>query len=929
MAVPVLAPLRVLVWTDGGKSTALPRDPVDRGGARMSFSFAATSAEWLAGGHPDRADVLVLHAGPSMALELLGGPARPGLPRGDLPAVVLACGSHAELPVAALLAAGVDEICTADSLTALLDAVLVARERSRLKPSTRRADRFTRILSQATRAGPLLDEALGFLATEFDVELAALGEVTGGTEDVLRVVHECRRGSLSVLGEHPWSQLLAPADVAALRAGRSVAIDDAGAQHPHRAGATRLASQAVRAVVAVPVCADGGLRAVIVLNQREPRPWLAAEVRLLEELAGRLFAFVDRLRAHQQLARSEQIFRRLAESDLVGVGVGRLDGEVVHLNDEMLRMMGRSRADLEAGRIDWREMIAPEFRAGLAEDLRQLVASGQRSGHECAFLRPDGGRTPYLASSALIEPGDGLHAWLALDLTRVRAAEAEAQASAEFLRFAMDSANAGVWSFDLVTGSLYWSEGVYRITGFDPAQGPPSMEAWSARVHPDDLPQLLRLKAGTPDGPFETLSVQFRFYPEPGVERWILSQGRLERAADGTHLRYSGLDIDVTALRRSEQAGELANRRLEESYALLDTVFDCAPIGLTFLDRDYRYVRINQTLASLNGLPVEAHLGRTIEEVLPTVWPSVQPLLDQVRDTGVPIADVLVRAPVPGRPTGPEETWWLAGYFPIRVRGELSGFGIVAQDVTVQTNAGHLLRLADERKDRFLATLAHELRNPLAPIRNAVAILRRLQGKGDPAPLIAMIERQVVHMVRLVDDLLEVSRISRDKLELRLEPFDLRDVVAAALEISNPLLVEKNHQLHVDVAATPVAVHGDRVRLVQVTANLLNNAAKYTHPGGRIALTVAVEGGDAVIIVQDNGIGITAQDLPAIFEVFAQVEARQAMVQDGLGIGLWLVRQLATLHGGRVDAYSDGQGTGSRFVVRLPRQAAAGTAAAH
>jgi signal transduction histidine kinase/ActR/RegA family two-component response regulator len=236
-----------------------------------------------------------------------------------------------------------------------------------------------------------------------------------------------------------------------------------------------------------------------------------------------------------------------------------------------------------------------------------------------------------------------------------------------------------------------------------------------------------------------------------------------------------------------------------------------------------------------------------------------------------------------------------------------------------QERAEKSLREADRRKDEFLAMLAHELRNPLAPMRNSLHLLRL---NGDSSPTLGsvreMMERQINHMVRLVDELLEVSRITRGKIELRKEHVELSAIISSAVETSKPLIEGAGHQLMVELPSDPLIFDADPVRLTQVFANLLNNATKYTKPGGKIWLTVHREGGEAVATVRDTGIGISAEMLPRVFEIFTQVDPAHRGMQAGLGIGLTLVRSLVQMHGGTVTAFSQGLDQGSEFVVRLP-----------
>jgi signal transduction histidine kinase len=233
--------------------------------------------------------------------------------------------------------------------------------------------------------------------------------------------------------------------------------------------------------------------------------------------------------------------------------------------------------------------------------------------------------------------------------------------------------------------------------------------------------------------------------------------------------------------------------------------------------------------------------------------------------------------------------------------------------------ANEALKNADRRKDEFLATLAHELRNPLAPIRNALEIMRVADGNvGAMDQARDIIERQVGQMVRLINDLLDVSRITRGKLVLSTEPVSISEVMEAAVETSRPLLEVAQLVFQHTVNDDGLTVVGDRLRLSQVFANLLNNAAKYTEPGGTVTLTAQRDGGQAVIRVRDTGVGIPTDVLPHVFELFTQVDRNLNRSQGGLGIGLALVQQIIALHGGSVSVHSDGIGKGSEFVVRLP-----------
>jgi two-component system CheB/CheR fusion protein len=229
------------------------------------------------------------------------------------------------------------------------------------------------------------------------------------------------------------------------------------------------------------------------------------------------------------------------------------------------------------------------------------------------------------------------------------------------------------------------------------------------------------------------------------------------------------------------------------------------------------------------------------------------------------------------------------------------------------------LREADHRKDEFIALLGHELRNPLAVIHNVLQILSRPQAsQADLEESRAMMEKQVSHLTRLVDDLLDVSRFTHGKIQLRKEQVELAATAKHAIECVLPLVDSVGHKLTVSLPAQPVHLEADPTRLEQILHNLLNNAVKYTEPGGNIDLSVEESNGVAIIRVRDNGVGIPAAFLPKLFNLFTQAERSQDRTRGGLGIGLALVRKLVEMHGGEVEAHSEGPGKGSEFVVRLP-----------
>lgn len=377
---------------------------------------------------------------------------------------------------------------------------------------------------------------------------------------------------------------------------------------------------------------------------------------------------------------------------------------------------------------------------------------------------------------------------------------------------------------------------------------------------------------------------------------------------------------------RTEKALADVHRQLEETFALLDRMLSNSPVGLAFLDRELRYLRVNESLAAINGLPVRDHLGKTVAEVLPRLWPVLEPQFRQVVEEGRPVVELECSTGGPdpeGSTGGPLEPGdsrhWLVTYYPIFGNGGgMIGVGVVVVDVTAQKRAAEVLREADRRKDEFLATLAHELRNPLAPLQNALHILRMGRGGTSLNTTLDLMDRQLAQVIRLVDDLLDVGRIAGGKLELRKEPIALSAVVDRAVECSRPLIDARGHALTVSLPREPVHMLADPARLAQVFSNLLNNSAKYTEKGGEIRLAAERRGSEVVVQVRDNGTGIPADVLPRVFDMFTQADRPLERGAGGLGIGLTLARRLVEMHAGAIRARSEGPGRGSEMTVTLP-----------
>jgi PAS domain S-box-containing protein len=399
----------------------------------------------------------------------------------------------------------------------------------------------------------------------------------------------------------------------------------------------------------------------------------------------------------------------------------------------------------------------------------------------------------------------------------------------------------------------------------------------------------------------------------------------LERGADGYltwPIEPRELIAHVEALLRMRRA-ERAARDKEE---LLRVTLSSIAEAVIATDRDGRVTFLNPMAQTLTGWPQQEAVGKVLADVLHVVNEHTrqpidnpaQRVLGQERDVEMVNSAVLIARDGTERPIDDSAS---------AIRdpdGNVVGVVMVFRDVTEQRKVEQSMREASQRKDEFLAMLAHELRNPLAPIRNALQVLN-LVGSQEPKAqqARAMIERQVDHLVRLVDDLLDVSRITRGLIQLQKERIDLSVIVARAVESSRPLIDARRHVLEVTLPEASLPVHADAVRLAQVFLNLLNNAAKYTPAGGRISLTVTVDGAPdrgetARVRVCDTGVGIAPEMIDKVFDLFTQVDHTLERSEGGLGIGLTLVRRLAEMHGGSVTCWSAGPGQGSEFLVSLP-----------
>ncbi|MBL8850962.1 MAG: PAS domain S-box protein [Planctomycetaceae bacterium] len=480
-------------------------------------------------------------------------------------------------------------------------------------------------------------------------------------------------------------------------------------------------------------------------------------------------------------------------------------------------------------------------------------------------------------------------------------------------RRAADGADAMVYELDLPADDgreiVTHTYGVEHIVGSEQLPAELTSRWWHTRIHPDDLPRhLAEMRSAITDPGSTAYRTGYRVRRGDDSWRYVEDVGQIVRRPDGRARRLAGTILDVTDRTIAETALLASEQRFRD---LAETV----PSIVWTADPSGALTYVNSRWLEYCGLSAEDNAR---------CWPDVG-LHPDDRDRCLSAwnktlhegADFQVE--VRHRRHDGEYRWFVSKALPQRDdAGRVAAWFGVTTDIHGQKELEGQLRDADRRKDEFLATLAHELRNPLAPIRAALDLLRVQGDEQNFQQARDVMERQVVHMVRLIDDLLDVSRINRNKLKLRKDRVELAAAVQQAVENCRTHWEPVGHRLHVEMPADPIVVLADPVRLAQILGNLLTNACKYTPPGGDIRLSVQGLENTAVITIRDSGVGIPDEMLPRVFEMFTQVDRSLERADGGLGIGLSLVKRLVELHEGTVTASSAGPGRGAEFCVRLP-----------
>ncbi|WP_165250656.1 PAS domain S-box protein [Paludisphaera soli] len=821
---------------------------------------------------------------------------------------------------------------------------------------------------EATDPGEIPAVAARLLAEHLGADRCAYAEVED--ESVFVITGDHARGVPSIVGRWPLAAFGAALE-RRMAANEPFVLEDS--EVDAEAGEDREAYRAtrIRAVVCVPLHKEGRLIAAMAVHQASPRRWTDEEVALLRTVVDRCWESLERARVTRELKASEARYRAMVETTPDCVKLVDASGRVLQMNPAGLAMV-----EAEAGEVVGRpigESIAPEHREAFAAFIAR-VCRGERGTLEYEMIGRRGTRR-HMESSAgpMPAPGGRFHMLAVSRDVSERAAAARALAeSRSRLDYAVRLSGVGFWYCDLPSFDMTWDERVKQHFHL-PASSRPTLDDFYARIHPEDR-EPTRRGIESSIGGRVGYDVHYRTVePTTGDMKWIRAIGGASYAPDGTPIRFDGVTVDVSAQKRDEERQARLLLRERERSRLLRRMADAAlaihaagsleGVLRAMVEQTRGVVGAHQAVSSLT-------VGDDWAQAITTV--SMSDKYARWRDFAVEPtgAGIYARVARSGRPMRltqaeleahpgwrnfsghaaehPPMRGWLAAPLVGRDGRSLGLLQLSDKeegdftelDEAVIVQLAHVaavavenarlyaeLREEDRRKVEFLALLAHELRNPLAPLRNGLQLMRQAEVPAPVAWARDMMSRQLGHMVRLIDDLLDVSRINQNKLELRRGPVTLDEVVAAAVETARPLIDASGHELAVDLAAGPVRLDADVTRLAQVFGNLLTNSAKYTPRGGRIRLSSRREGTEVVVEVGDDGLGIPPEALPRLFDMFSQVDRGDERMAGGLGIGLALVRGLVEMHGGTVAAASEGPGLGSTFTVRLPVPAEAEAAA--
>ncbi|WP_445240817.1 PAS domain S-box protein [Microcoleus vaginatus] len=638
----------------------------------------------------------------------------------------------------------------------------------------------------------------------------------------------------------------------------------------------------------------------------------------------------DRKEAKRVMQQSEAIFRRLFESNIFGVAIGDFSGRIAYANQSLLNMVGYTRSDLLSGKMRWDRMTPPEYLHLDAVAAQELRAKGVATPFKKEYIRKDGSRVPILMGGTTLSPDasepETIVAFF-IDLTEISRVEAELKHHQERLQIAQQAGKIGTFELNVQTGELAFTPELEALYGL-PAGGIDSYQSWVEMVHPDDRAVTeQQIKAAGASG--EELNIEFRICRPDKSVGWIACRAKVFQDEGGLPLRMIGVNVDISARKQAEAARSHLHQTLE-------ALIQACPLAITLLGCDDGTVKMwNPAAERIFGWRESEAVGQFVPSVPADKREEFMANLKGIRE-GNAIAGMETQRQ---RKDGSliDISFWAT---PVRdSNGNIHCMSIIA-DISdrkqVEAQRAQLLEreqaaraeaeAISRRKDEFLDTLSHELRTPINVIMGWAQRLRALPyTEDDLACGLEAIERQSKVQVQVVEDLLDVSRIIQGKLALKPGWFIMKPTIEVALNSVRLAAQAKSVTVSSELDPAVNLMWGDAQRLQQVMSNLLTNAVKFTPSGGTVKIrlsAVAVTNSSSPnyvqITVSDTGNGISAEFLPYVFDRFRQADASLTRPQNGLGLGLAIVRHLVELHGGTVTAESPGKDKGATFTVKLP-----------
>jgi PAS domain S-box-containing protein len=620
---------------------------------------------------------------------------------------------------------------------------------------------------------------------------------------------------------------------------------------------------------------------------------------------------ISQQRAKVQALRSSELkYRALIENTSVGIAHNALTGEFLYVNRAFCDLVGYTAEELATR--TWQQITHP---ADVEKDLTlaDKVVTREISHYtlEKRYLRKDGGTIWVELFGSFIFDDEGQISQgvaIVVDISARRNGEAALRDSREGLFLAKAAARLGTFDWEIPSDTLVWDERTHELWGIEPT-GPTKVATFFSQVHPEDhrVAQRAIDQSFDPKGNHLYSALYRVTSRSDGLTRWVEATGRVS-FQDDRPARMIGVVQEVTerVLAQNKLAeSEQRFRELANSIDQFAWSTDAHGEALWYNDRWYDYT------------------GTSFEQLQGDGWRTVHhpdhvdrfaSHFQQCLGSGQPWEDTF-----PLRAKDGSYRWFLSRAVAIRDEaGSIVRWFGTNTDVTELRLLQETLKENDRRKDEFLAVLAHELRNPVAPIRNAAEVLRRLLQSQSETRLVEIIRRQTSQLAHLLDDLLDVARVTSGHIELHRETVALQSCIDAAIETAEPLIREKSQRLTVTNTLEPFFVAVDKVRVAQCIANVLVNATKFTPTSGDIRIRTYSEHGLAVIEVSDSGAGIATEFLPRVFELFTQAERTSGRSRGGLGVGLFVCKSLLSMHGGQIECRSEGVGYGSTFVIRLP-----------